>query len=1014
MHSLLRICFILFIFLLPCTSAFTDEQSLLDFRNSITLDPLNALANWISTIHFCNWTGVTCDSAKNRVQILQLPDLELEGSISPSIGNLSFLIQLNLINNSFVGQIPQEIGRIQGLQNLYLSINLLEGSIPRNLTSCKELKELILSSNLLTGTIPSELDLLTNLRVLKLGSNNLCGNIPPSLGNLSYLETLSMEDLDLEGHIPPELGMLSSLTSFIMFGNSGLTGPIPLSISNNSGLVELALYSNSLTGTIPLELGKLSRLKILYLWDNQLRGTIPATIANCTQLIRLDLELNHLNGEVPLELSKLSLLKSLSLSSNQLVSGSSVTIPILTALRNCTVLSSLMIHDNYLTGYLPEQLPTNLSVLRLDGNSITGNIPFTIANITNLGDLNLSSNLLIGRIPSSLKSLGKLQRLLLDNNKLEGNIPSEIGEIESLGMLSVSHNMLSGKIPDTIGRLQQLTHLVLNNNHLSGNVTASLGNCYSLELLDLSSNQFKGSIPHEVASLANLQFYFNLSRNAFQGSLPLEIGKMIHVQAIDVSANRLEGTNPGTLGSCEQLEYLKLSSNELQGTIPNSLSGLKSLVSMDLSSNNLSGLIPVSLNSLNMLQYLNLSFNNFSGEIPEEGIFKNLTSTSFMGNMGLCGKWMQLPACPVNTIQPKDHISRIRIFALGGGTIAFLLVCLLLFGLIYRRNKVKCSVHTDILSRKLMDNWEISYQEILEATDGFNERNLLGTGSFGSVYKGIMGDGTEAAFKLINLQNEEYNNSFIRECKVLANVRHRNLVKIISFCSEFRRKLLVLEFMSKGNLETMLHSNGNLLTFLEILNIAIDVIHGLEYLHHDSFIQVVHCDIKPSNILMDEDMTAHVADFGIARMICESDTSTINSGSISTLSLKGSMGYIAPEYGVGGKVSTRGDVYSYGIMLLEMVTRKSPIDNMFVGGLNLHSSVSMHFDNKLEEIIDMRMMEGIGKYEINQTLIPFILIALECSKECPSERPAARKVVGRMQTIRETHHKAQRYKADTY
>ncbi|XP_059070435.1 LRR receptor-like serine/threonine-protein kinase EFR [Cryptomeria japonica] len=709
------------------------------------------------------------------------------------------------------------------------------------------------------------------------------------------------------------------------------------------------------------------------------------------------------NCLIPLELSRLSDLQFLSLSSNQLVSGSTITIPILTALQNCTRLNKLWIDDNQLTGYLPEELATNLSLLVLNGNKITGSIPSLIANLTNLGDLYLSYNLLTGRIPSSLRSLGKLQRLLLDNNKLEGNIPSEIGEIKSLGELSLSHNMFSGEIPNTIGRLLELTHLVLNHNQLSGKVPSSLGKCYKLQLLDLSNNQFRGRIPHEVASLPNLQFYFNLSRNSFHGSLPLEIGKMIHVQAIDVSANRLQGQIPATLGSCEQLEYLQLSSNELQGPIPNSLSGLKGLVSMDLSSNSLSGLIPVSLKSLNVLQYLNLSFNNLSGEVPNEGVFKNFTAASFMGNMFLCGEWMQLPACAVGNIQSKYHENRIRILGPMAGTITFLFFCLLILGLIYRRRKIKSDVPSDIVPLKLMDDSGISYHEIINATDGFNQKNYLGTGSSGSVYKGIMGDGREAAFKLLNLQNEEAGKSFSRECKVLAEVRHRNLVKIISFCLEFGRKILVLEFMSRGNLETFLHSNGNTVSFIEILNIAIDVIHGLEYLHHDSFQQVIHCDIKPSNILMDENMTAHIADFGIARIICGSDT--INSGFASSLTLKGSVGYIAPgtEYGVGGKVSTKGDIYSYGIMLLEMVTGKSPTNHMFVEGLNLHKWVSLHFDDKLGEIINMRMMKDGGEFKINQWLIPFLRTALECSKESPNERPTAREVARILESIRRTH-----------
>ncbi|GLJ53047.1 hypothetical protein SUGI_1130010 [Cryptomeria japonica] len=198
----------------------------------------------------------------------------------------------------------------------------------------------------------------------------------------------------------------------------------------------------------------------------------------------------------------------------------------------------------------------------------------------------------------------------------------------------------------------------------------------------------------------------------------------------------------------------------------------------------------------------------------------------------------------------------------------------------------------------------ISHQEIVKATDGFNNENLLGTASFSSVYKGIMSDGKAAVFKLLNLESEEAVKSFFKEYKVLVEVRHMNLVKIISLCLEFGHKIVVLEFMSKGNLETLLHFNSNSLTFIEKLNISLDVIHGLEYLHNDSFVQLVHCDIKPSNILMNEDMTAHLADFGIAQIICGSQGT-------STITLKGSIGYIAPEYGLDAKVSTRGDIYNW-------------------------------------------------------------------------------------------------------
>ncbi|KAH9297489.1 hypothetical protein KI387_029171, partial [Taxus chinensis] len=952
-------------------NSITDKQSLLDFKKSLSSDPLNVLHKWLPAINICNWTGVGCDSAGERVTSLKLPSIQLEGSISRSLGKLSFLTHLDLYNNSFGGQIPPELGRLKLLEVLFLTRNSLQGFIPKSLHGCIRLEGLYLATNRLTGPIPAELSQLTNLKNLRLGFNNLSGKIPPSLANLTHLETLIMADNYLEGHIPSELGRLTQLETFFLFENPRLTGPIPSSLSNISGLVELALYSNNLTGGIPPELGKLSRLVTLYLWNNKLSGTIPTTLANCSQLSRLDLELNHLNGAIPLELSRLEHLQFLSLSSNQLVSGSNSTIPILADLSNSTQLNEIWVHDNRLTGSLPQQLPTNLSVLLLKSNFITGNVPSQIANLSNLRDLDLSFNHLAGHIPASLRRLKNLQRLRLDSNQLAGNIPTEMGEIANLGLLSMSNNMLSGEIPHALARLRELRTLILHHNQLSGHILASLCGCYKLKLLDLSNNNFRRGLPREVASLPNLQFYFNLSSNFLQGSLPPEIGKMIHVQSIDISFNRLEGQIPATLESCQEHPYLMLSSNSFQGTIPKTLSSLKSLESMDLSSNNLSGSIPLFLKSLH---HLNLYFNNLSGVIPEEGVFRNMTAASFIGNPFLCGEWKQFPPCPLHTrALTKDHTNTILIFAVVAGAVALLSCFSTIFGLIYCRRKKKYR----LFAPEFMDNRGISYEEVIQSTEGVCQENLLGTSSSGSVYRGVMGDGRMAAFKLLNTLSQQARKSFIRECKVLREVRHRNLVKIISFCAEFVNRVLVLEFMSKGNLEKPLkyYSQGNgTLSFKMILNIAIDVIHGLEYLHHDCFVQIIHRDIKPSNILLDEDMTAHVADFGIARMIYGSDSA--ETGSTSTLAVKGSMGYIAPEYGIGGEPSTKGDVYSYGIMLLQMITgRKSPADDEFGGELNLPNWVQKLFPERTEEIVDKNMvLTSTSDYELSQGVEPFIRI----------------------------------------
>eukprot|EP01018_Ginkgo_biloba_P027890 Gb_17630 [translate_table: standard] len=736
----------------------------------------------------------------------------------------------------------------------------------------------------------------------------------------------------------------------------------------------------------------------------------PDSLGNCSELTYLELGGNNLTGAVPFDLGKLSLLERLYLNDNQLVSGNNTTLPILTALTNCSNLRELVLEDNYLSGILPVsigQLSTKLSMLHLDGNYIRGEIPQQIANLTNLTFLDLSFNNFTGCIPKAVGSLQNLERLYLDVNRLEGNIPSDIGQLKTLGVLSLGNNILSGPIPDTLGNLQKLRMLILNDNQLWGNIPASLGNCFVLEAVDLSNNKLNGSIPPEVAGLPNLQVYLNLSRNSLQGALPPEISKMEHVLDIDISVNRLSGHIPATLGGCTQLQYLNLSWNAFQGPIPNSLGQLKSLEDMDLSSNNLSGTIPESLEALKMLRFLNFSFNNFTGEIPKQGIFANLTATSFMGNSALCGSWIHLPACPALTQKRQRHsLDRNRIIIPIVTVVAALLVlsCLILY---WRRCSQK---HLFKAIELKTGHIRISYEELVNATDRFSEGNLLGTGSFGSVYKGTLSDGTVVAVKVLNLQSEAAGKSFIAECRILRRDRHRNLVKIITSCSNHEFKGLILQFMPNGSLEDCLYhdsSDSNAedecgLNFSQRLNIAIDVAHGMEYLHHHCSEQVVHCDLKPSNVLLDNNMMALVGDFGIAKLISANTTDSLTS----TLALKGSIGYIAPEYGMGERISIKGDVYSYGILLLEMLTRKRPTSDMFVGGMDLRNWVSMAFPHGLVEVVDDELLrdlcgdETLEENERYKCLVSLICVGLLCTKESPQERPTMREVVRVLESIR--------------
>ncbi|XP_019233500.1 PREDICTED: probable LRR receptor-like serine/threonine-protein kinase At3g47570 [Nicotiana attenuata] len=353
-----------------------------------------------------------------------------------------------------------------------------------------------------------------------------------------------------------------------------------------------------------------------------------------------------------------------------------------------------------------------------------------------------------------------------------------------------------------------------------------------------------------------------------------------------------------------------------------------------------------------------------------------------------------------------------------------MLVLVLIAFCILRRRKLSASPY-------LPDDsfLKISYGELLKVTNGFSSENFIGKGGFGSVYKGILGsDEKNVAIKVLDLQHRGALKSFIAECEVLKNLRHRNLVKLVTACSgtDFQGndfKALIYEFMVNGSLDDCLHSfsnDGSLhvrhLDLYQRVNVAIDIAFALENLHQGSQIPVVHCDLKPSNVLLDKDMTARVGDFGLSRFLLETSQQT-STRETSTIGIKGSVGYAAPEYGTGSEVSTYGDIYSYGIIILEIITGKKPTDDTFSNGLNLHNYVKMAFSaGRVMEIVDPMLCHDLEEEEttnstiaerktkdyIRKCLISMCKIGIACTMESPKERMGISDVVKELQLIKET------------
>ncbi|KAB2630727.1 LRR receptor-like serine/threonine-protein kinase [Pyrus ussuriensis x Pyrus communis] len=924
----------------------TDRLALLDFKKRITEDPLHVMSSWNDSIDFCSWVGVTCNRATKRVVILNLMSQKLVGSLPPSIGNLTHLTGINLMANNFSGEIPGEMGRLRSLQHLNLSYNSFGGKIPANISYCTQLRTLRIAVNQLIGSIPDQLSSLLNLNFLLLDGNNLSGTIPGWIGNFSSLRSLFLSRNNFQGNIPIELGHLTVLQNFSL-GENNLSGMVPSSIYNISSLYIFSVVGNHMHGELPPNVGvTLPNLQAFYCGANNFTGPIPASFSNASGLQILDFAINGFSGPFPAEnLGSLRSLVKINFGRNRLGSGENGDLNSISFLTNCT----------------------KLKLLGLDNNQFGGELPGSIANLsTQLTLLTFGSNLIYGSIPNGLEHLLNLTGLGVEDNYLGGSVPDGIGKLQKLQILALDYNQFSGPIPPMLGNLTSAITIYINKNRFNGKIPPSLGNCQNLILLDLSSNNLTGTIPKEILGLSSLSIYLDMSNNFLTGSLPSEVGHLVNLAELSASGNKLSGEIPITLGSCATLLVLNLGSNEFQGTIPQSLENLRGLEEIDLSGNNLSGHIPQFLGKLTFLKHLNLSHNDFEGELPKEGVFLNTSGLSILGNDKLCGgiSQLHLPVCLKKKTQSSRGILAPKVIIPVACALAF--ICTMSC-FIVGRSMLKKSKAIFVTSPSYKDWKSVSYFELVESTNGFSVDNLIGSGSFGSVYKGVLpSDGTIVAVKVLNLQQPGAFKSFIQECKTLSSIKHRNLLKIITVCSSIDNhgndfKSLVFEYMVNGSLDMWLHPKDNeeseskRLSLIQRLNIAIDVASALDYLHHHSEASIVHCDMKPSNVLLDEDMVAHIGDFGLARFLLEASDNPSQSQTMSA-GLKGSIGYIPPEYGMGGQVSTLGDVYSFGVLLLEMFTGKRPTDDMFGDHLSILQFTAMAMPDHVMDIVDPSLL----------------------------------------------------------
>ncbi|KAL2527042.1 Leucine-rich repeat receptor-like protein kinase TDR [Abeliophyllum distichum] len=950
--------------------------SLLSIKSSLK-DPLDTFHDWDPSTAFsrpgfqpiwCTWSGIKCDHRTNQITNLDLSRRSLSGTIPIDIKYLSHLHHFNLSQNSLDGPLQPAIFELPNLKTLDISHNLFNSTFPPGISRLKSLTFFNAYSNNFTGPLPEELIYLKNLEYLNLGGSYFNGTIPTSFGSFLKLKSLYLQGNSLTGPIPAELGFLNQL-EHVELGYNMYSGGIPGKFSGLSNLLYLDISLANLSGNIPDELSKLNKLETLLLFRNHFSGSIPVSLAQLKSLRTLDLSNNNMSGEIPSDFSGLKQLYNLSLMNNNLTGEVPEGIGELPNLEN------LFLWNNSLSGILPQKLGSNAKLQRLDvsTNSLSGPIPPNLCLSKNLIKLVLFSNQFIGEIPSSLANCTALSRFRIQNNKLNGSIPFGLGSLPNLTFADFSKNNFSGPIPK------------------------DLGNASKLQFLDISDNSFNSALPDTIWSAPSLQIFLASSAK-LNGIIPDFLGCRSFYR-IYLDGNNLSGSIPWDIGHCEKLICLNFRQNSLTGIIPWEISALPSITDVDLSHNFLTGAIPSNFNNCSTLEIFNVSYNQLTGPIPSSGsVFSSLHPSSFSGNEGLCGGILKKPcrrdgleagAMEVRQQPKKTAGAIVWIMAAAFGTGLFVLVvgsrC---FQAKYGH---KFCDDRDVGPWKLTAFQRLNFtaDDVLECLNMTDK--ILGMGSTGTVYKADMPGGETIAVKKLWGKNKETirkRRGVLAEVEVLGNVRHRNIVRLLGCCSNNQCTMLLYEYMPNGNLDDMLHCKNkcdNLVAdWLTRYKIALGVAQGICYLHHDCDPVIVHRDLKPSNILLDGEMDARVADFGVAKLIQSDESMSV---------IAGSYGYIAPEYAYTLQVDEKSDIYSYGVVLMEILTGKRSVQAEFGDGNSIVDWVrsTIKIKNGINDVLDKNA--GATCASVREEMMLLLRVALLCTSRNPAERPSMRDVV---------------------
>nr|XP_043614374.1 LRR receptor-like serine/threonine-protein kinase RPK2 [Erigeron canadensis] len=1019
----------------------SDKSALLEFKASF-LDPDGVLTSWnLSNPDHCSWIGVTCGSGSRvvavnitgggnsggeipvgiwgmeklevidlegnlisgnlqsrfsglrRLRVLNLGFNQMSGEIPASLVEVKTLQVLNLAGNRINGSVPAFVNVFGDLRGLYLSFNQLSGNIPSEIGyNCRNLEHLELSGNLLVGGIPTSLGNCTKLQSLLLYSNLLQEEIPVELGRLEALQVLDVSRNSLSGALPRELGTCFNLSILVL---SNLLNPIPMVFNSDDDLSALAPEDefNYFEGTIPSEITTLPSLKLLWAPRTTLEGVFPDDWGACSSLEMVNLAQNLFVGKISKGFDSCNKLHFLDLSSNKLTGEISdkLRVPCMTVFD---------VSGNHLSGPIPTFHyttcePTDLSTTYLGYFTSETVSPLLFPN--NVGDLAITHNFggnnftgQLASVPIARTGAKTAYAFLAGENELTGEFPGTLFEscakLKSM-VVNVSSNMLSGEIPMNIGQM-----------------------CPSLTFLDVSTNRISGTIPTSFGDLGSL-VAVNLSWNMLTGNIPIGFNKIKNLKNISLSGNNLTGRIPSGLGKVSSLEVLELFSNSLSGEIPDDLVELKNLTTLLLNNNKLSGPIPSGLANVKTMLKFNVSFNNLSGPLPSNDNL--MKCSSVLGNPYLqsCkispnsspdqppgSGFANLSGSPVSAPEGRGGLNSIAIASITSASAIFsvMLALMVLFFCTKWRPKPgaqnrgsvrkEVTVFTDI-------GVPLTFENVVRSTGSFNASNCIGNGGFGATYKAEISPGFLVAIKRLSVGRFQGVQQFDAEIKTLGRLRHPNLVTLIGYHASETEMFLIYNYLPGGNLERFIQERSVRAVDWRVLHkIALDIARALAYLHDQCVPRVLHRDVKPSNILLDDDFNAYLSDFGLARLLGTSETHA-------TTGVAGTFGYVAPEYAMTCRVSDKADVYSYGVVLLELISDKKALDPSFSSygnGFNIVAWACMLLrQGHAKEFFTAGLWDA-GPHD---DLVEVLHLAVVCTVDSLSTRPTMKQVVRRLKQL---------------